>query len=78
MNADPSPALVEAARWEAVAQIRRARPRKWVVIWAPRKGGCQARPRFPAPPGTVATGATAQQFTGAMNTVDLAARRSGG
>jgi hypothetical protein len=64
----------DAARWEAVAQVRRDRP-GWVVIWSALSGELQARPLLRAPRGTVAAGTTPDQITAQMDAIRQAAPR---
>jgi hypothetical protein len=66
----------DQARWEAATRVHRDHPR-WVVTWPAMRAEFQARPLFRAR-GTVITGATPEQLTSRMNTVELAASRSGG
>jgi hypothetical protein len=67
--------MTDAARREAAAQIRRDHP-DWVVIWSPLSGEFQARPLFPAPRDTVATGLTPGQLTTRMQAIRPAAPRT--
>jgi hypothetical protein len=69
------PSTTDAARQEAAAQIRRDHP-DWVVIWSALSGEFPARPLFPAPRDTVATGTTPGQLTARMNAIRRAAPRT--
>jgi hypothetical protein len=69
----------DSARWRAIAPLRRER-RRWVaVIWHAGAGRYQARPRFKAPAGTIAVGATPAELAAAMDKIERACRapRSG-
>lgn len=62
----------DAACWRAIAPLRRQRPR-WVgVIWHADSNQYRARPRFRAPFGTVATGATPTELAASMDEIERA------
>jgi hypothetical protein len=67
--------MTDAEHQAVAAQVRRDHP-DWVVIWSSLRREYQARPLFPAPRDTVATGGTPGQLTNRMKALRQAAPRT--